>query len=129
MRLSQGIAMGANIPVVSKGESATLTVAEMNSSVYVTAAATLTLPEVVASSPSATQVTPGAMVCVYSTGANVVRINPNDADGIILNGAARATNGVDIYSAGAAGNFQCIQADSASGWTTWGASGTWTAGS
>jgi hypothetical protein len=129
VRLTQGIAMGANIPVVSKGESATLSVAEMNSSVYVTAAATLTLPEVVASSPSATQVTPGTMVCVYSTGANVVRINPNDADGIRMNSATRGTNGVDIYSAGAAGNFICIQADSASGWTTWGASGTWTAGS
>ena len=127
VRLTQGIAMGANIPVVSKGESATLSVAEMNSSVYVTAAATLTLPEVVASSPSATQVTPGAVVCVYSTGANVVRVDVNANDRMRLNGTAQ-TNGVDIYSAGAAGNFGCFQADSASGYTSWGLSGVWTQG-
>ncbi len=129
MRLAQGMAFGGNNVIVDKSANASLTPSEMNGSVYVSAAATITLPEVVASSPSSSQVTPGAVVCVYSTGANVVRINPNDNDGIRMNSATRGTNGVDIYSAGAAGNFICIQADSASGWTTWGASGTWRAGS
>ena len=114
---------------VSNAGSITLTVAQMNTWVFITAAGTVDLPEVVASSPTVSQVTPGAWSCVYSTVAGAVRVNPHANDGISLNGAARSANGTDIYSASAVGDFICLIADSASGWSTLGRSGTWTVGS
>jgi hypothetical protein len=109
--------------VINQGVSYTLGTDDpleaYGSIVRVTAAATITLPAVVI----------GMTTCVYSTTAATVRINPNASDGIILNGAARQTDGVDIYSSSGAGDFICLFGDSADGWTTLGRSGTWTLGS
>ena len=68
----------------------------------------------------------GMSCCVYSTTAAAVVINPDDADRIVLNGTAKA-DGAALTSASAAGDFICLIADSAAGWTTLGRSGTWTA--
>lgn len=67
----------------------------------------------------------GASLCVYSTTAAAIVINPDNADRIILDGTALA-DGDSITSASAAGDFICIMADSAAGWVTLGRSGTWT---
>jgi hypothetical protein len=105
------------IKVTDKSDNATLTTAEMSGGmIRVTAAKTMTLPAVAI----------GNSACVYSTGANVVKIRPNGSDGFVLNGVTRDTDGHGIYSAGAAGDFICFYGDSADGWTTLGRSGTWT---
>ncbi len=70
----------------------------------------------------------GKSFCTYSEGAYVVRVNPNGAEYIRLNGTLQAT-GVDIYSAGAAGDYICMIANTTNVWTTLGRSGTWTQGS
>lgn len=67
----------------------------------------------------------GMNICVYSTTAAAVVINPDDADRIILDGTA-LSDGDSITSASAAGDFICLIGDSADGWTTLGRSGTWT---
>ena len=90
-----------------------------------TTAMTLTLPNVDAASGT------GQSVCMYSTTASVIRVNPNDADKIRLSGTLGAS-GVDIYSAGAAGNFICLMvtdfATDVAHWTTLGSQGTWAVG-
>lgn len=70
----------------------------------------------------------GKHFCVYSEGANVVRVNPNGAEYIRNAGTLQAT-GVDIYSAGSAGNYVCLVANTTNVWTTLDVSGTWTQGS
>jgi hypothetical protein len=111
------------IPIINKSTAYTIGTDDATEAygglVRVTAAATMTLPAVVI----------GMNVCVYSTTAATVRVDPNASDGIILNGAARQTDGVDIYSDSTAGAFICLFGDSADGWTTLGRSGTWTLGS
>lgn len=76
----------------------------------------LTLPAVAA----------GMSVCVYSTDALTKVVDPNGSDGIRM-GAARDTDGHKITSPGAIGDFVCLVADSADGWTVLGKSGTWVA--
>jgi hypothetical protein len=70
----------------------------------------------------------GKSFCAYSEGAYVVRVNPNGAEYIRLNGTLQAT-GVDIYSSGTAGDYICLVANTTNVWTTLGRSGTWTQGS
>ena len=77
---------------------------------------TLTLPAVAA----------GMSVCLYSTDAEIKRVDPNSSDGLRM-GAARDTDGDAIASTAAIGAFVCLVADSADGWTVLGKSGTWTA--
>ena len=103
--------------IVSKSSGATLTDNEMYGVVWVTAEAIITLPAVEV----------GQSVCVYSTTAALVTVNPNDNDRIILDGAA-LSDGVAILSESAAGDFVCLIGDSAAGWTTLGMSGAWTEG-
>ena len=67
----------------------------------------------------------GMSLCVYSTTAAAVVINPDNSDRIILNGTALA-DGDSITSASGAGDFICLMADSSAGWVTLGRSGTWT---
>lgn len=98
--------------------------------VYATGTFTLTLPEVVASNPTSSQVVAGSSFCVETIGAYTVTIDPNGNDGIILahSSATRDTNGDAISNTSAAtGDSVCLIADSASGWTTLGSRGTWAA--
>jgi hypothetical protein len=72
----------------------------------------------------------GHTVCLYSTGANAVVLDPHDDDKIRHNGTLLAA-GFTITSASAAGNFVCVVltdfATDVAHWTTMGMSGTWTA--
>jgi len=86
--------------------------------IYMTTAGAITLPAYTA----------GMNLCVFSTGAYVVRIDPNGTDKFVLNGTA-LTAGFDIYSSGTAGDYICMHANTTSTWTTLGRSGTWTSGS
>jgi len=98
--------------------------------VTATATMTLTLPEVVASNPTSSQVTQGASFCGMVIGAYTLTIDPNANDGIILTDSSgtRGTNGNYISNTSAAtGDMICLFADSASGWTTLGSRGTWAA--
>lgn len=67
----------------------------------------------------------GMNICVYSTTAAAVVVNPDDADDITLNGALLA-DGAAITSASGAGDFICLIAADATHWYTLGRSGTWT---
>ena len=83
---------------------------------FVTGARTITLPAVSA----------GMSACFYSISASAIIIDPNASDGIKLSGATRGTDGYYITnSSAAAGDYVCIVADSAAGWTTLGMNGTW----
>lgn len=88
--------------------------------IYVSAAVTITLPAV-----SSCGI--GSSVVIYSTGANTVTVDVDAGDRIVLDGTA-LDDGDTIDSAGAAGDFICLVADSADGWRTLGRSGTWTDG-
>lgn len=103
------------VKVTNKSADATLTDAEMDGFVFVTSGATMTLPAVEI----------GQTVCVYSTTAAEIDVDPNASDRIRLDGTALSV-GEKIYSAGAAGDFICLIGDSGDGWTTLGRSGTWT---
>ena len=105
------------IKVTNKSEGATLTSTEMDGMVFVTATAIIKLPPVII----------GSSVCIYSTTAAAISLDPDDADQIRLNGVLDATPGDSITSASGAGDFVCVIGDSAVGWTTLGISGVWTA--
>ncbi len=82
-------------------------------------ASTITLPVAVK----------GMVALVYSASAVVVRVDPG-ASVFRLNGVLYAnSSGIDIYSAGAAGDYIGVVATTAGVWTTLGRSGTWTLGS
>jgi hypothetical protein len=106
-----------HVKVTNKSTDATLSDAEMDGVVFVTATATITLPAVEI----------GQTVCVYSTTAAAVHVDVNASDRTRLNGTA-LSDGDKITSASAAGDFVCLIGDSADGWTTLGRSGTWTDG-
>jgi len=103
--------------VTNKSTDATLTDAEMNGMVFVTATATITLPAVEI----------GQSVCVYSTTAAAVHVKAGASDRIRLDGTD-LDDADKVTSASAAGDFICLIGDSAVGWTTLGRSGTWTDG-
>lgn len=67
----------------------------------------------------------GMNICVYSTTAAAVVVNPDDADDITLNGTLLA-DGAAITSASGAGDFICLIAADSTHWYTLGRSGTWT---
>jgi hypothetical protein len=67
----------------------------------------------------------GMSVCIYSTTAAAVVVDPNASDRIIYDGTAGA-DGENLTSASAAGDFICLIGDSADGWIALGSSGTWT---
>ena len=105
--------------VVNKSTATTLTDDEMDGMVFVSAAVKTDLPAVEI----------GQTVCFYSTTAATIIVDPNASDGIVLDGAARLTDGNTIENtSAAAGDFICLIGDSADGWTTLGMSGTWADG-
>jgi hypothetical protein len=67
----------------------------------------------------------GMNICIYSTTAAAIVVNPDDGDVITLNGTALSA-GDSITSASGAGDFICLMGVSDSSWLTLGRSGTWT---
>jgi hypothetical protein len=109
------IGMTINSDADGMTSSAMATAGMYGTMFFATGAGTWALPGAVA----------GMNFCVYSTGANAIIINPDDADVIVLNGAALSA-GDSITSASAAGDFICLVALDATNWYTLGRSGTWT---
>ena len=73
--------------------------------------------------------TKGYAAVYYSTGANTVKVDPeSDSMQFTLNGTATGTNGEELDSAGAAGDYIAIHNKSATSGHTLGRSGTWTDG-
>lgn len=70
----------------------------------------------------------GMNFCLYSTGANAIIINPDDADTITYDGT-KDTAGHQIASPEAAGDYICMIAYDATDWYVLGHSGTWVPGS
>ena len=103
-------------PDILVSTDTTLTIDQCKGQViYVTATATLTLPAVTDD---------GMLVTVYSTTAAAVMVNPDDADRIVLNGAAGGAG--KLTSDSQAGSFIVLHNDDADGWRTLGRSGVWT---
>jgi len=70
--------------------------------------------------------TPGYVAMYYSIGANVVTVDPqSDSMQFVLNGTATGTDGEELDSPGAAGDFIAIHNVSATSAYTLGRSGTW----
>jgi hypothetical protein len=85
---------------------------------YITAATTILHPA-----------TAGYVAMYYSTGANTVSVDPASGSmQFTLDGTATGTNGEELDSAGAAGDFITIHNVSATVGRTLGRSGTWTDG-
>lgn len=111
----------AGLDVISASTSTSLTAAQCRGSVvFVSAAATITLPAV-------SGVVEGGNVTIYSTGANLVKVDLNDSDRFILDGTA-LTDAHMLDSASGAGDYVTVIKDSSAGWTVIGRSGTWTDG-
>jgi len=115
-----GIISGG-LDVVDVSENTALTAAQcLGQLILVSAACTVTLPAV-------STVAEGGHVTVYSTGANLVKIDLNSSDRFILDGTA-LTDDHMLDSESAAGDYVTVIKDSAVGWTVVGRSGTWTDG-
>ncbi len=66
------------------------------------------------------------VACYYSTGANVIKVDPQSGSmQITLNGAPTGTNGEEIDSPGAAGDVICLQNQSATVAVSGGRTGVW----
>ena len=75
--------------------------------------------------PSASSVAPGASKCFMDTaGTGIVALSPQGSDNIILDGVA-ASNGEDINSPGAIGDYLCMYRTDSTTYRTVGRSGTW----
>lgn len=107
------ININSDINGMSQGEMTTARV--YGTMFFATGAGTWNLPAAAA----------GMSLCVYSTTAAAVVINPDDGDTIVLNGTALSA-GDSITSASAAGDFITLVALDANTWYTLGRSGTWT---
>ena len=113
------IAGGVN--VISIGENTALNAEQcLGSLCLVTGAYTVTLPAV-------STVAEGANVTIYSTGANVIKVDLDSGDRFILDGASIGDDHM-LDSPGAAGDYVTVVKDSAAGWTVIGRSGTWVDG-
>ena len=106
------------------GRSITKNTETMGTLHLATGAGTWVLPDIDAADGT------GHSVCVYSTGANAVVVDPDAEDRIRHNGTL-LTAGYTLTSASGAGNFVCLVVTDFSTdvahWTTMGISGTWTA--
>ncbi len=116
MDLGSGTIRGG-VSIESFGTAGTEAAAE-GQWIYITAAVTRTLPAVGTS---------GQSLCYYSTGDNVVTIDPTSSDVIVLNGTIQ-TGGFTIVSPGAAGDLVCLLSDGTN-WYTLGIGGVWVVGS
>lgn len=114
--------LSGKVGVITKAANYTLGTDSANEAygylLTMTATGTVTLPAVVV----------GMSVCVYSTTAAAVHVDPNASDRIILNGTA-LDDGDKLSSSSAAGDYICVIGESSSGWLTLGQSGVWTDGS
>jgi hypothetical protein len=90
----------------------------------------VTLPEIVASAPTAIQVVPGASICVMNKDANETTTIQSHANDKITLGGVQSSADRYIISTGSATSiniYACLLADAADNWTVMGYSGTWTA--
>ena len=88
---------------------------QSNSLFYISSATTILHPS-----------TADYSACYYSTGANVVKVDPQSGSmQITLNGAPTGTNGEEIDSPGAAGDEICLHNQSATVAVSHGRSGVW----
>ncbi len=111
------------VDIITTGSGDTLTIAQARGSyVFVTAAVTVTLPDVSGFDGSI-----GGNLCVYSTGANTIHVDVFATDRIVRDGTAQA-DGDKVTSPGTAGAFICFVNDTAVGWRTMGRYGAWTDG-
>lgn len=109
-----------NIQTLTFASSDTLTASQCNGQVvYVTSAATLTLPPVAE----------GMSVAIFTIGNVAVSIDPNASDRIWLDGAA-LDDGDKIDNSSTAGDIAVLTYYSADGWhaTTYSSTGGWTDG-
>jgi len=73
--------------------------------------------------------TAGYVACYYSTAANTIKVDPQSGSmQFTLNGTPTGTNGEELDSAGAAGDYICIHNQSATIGITLGRSGSWSDG-
>jgi hypothetical protein len=92
---------------------------------------TVTLPEIVATTPSATQVDIGASICIVARDDNeVLTVDCNILDSITLDGTKDTAgdsikNTVTVATGG--GDYVCLVAVEADNWMVMGYKGTWTA--
>jgi hypothetical protein len=115
------------IKVITKSSAYTLgtdSATELyGSAVIATAAMVLTLPDVDAAAGT------GQSVCMYSTTAAAISIDPDAEDKIRLNGVLGGAGGI-LTSASGAGDFACVVltdfASDVAHWTVFGKSGAWT---
>lgn len=115
-----GIICGG-IDVIDVSEDTALTAEQCcGSFVLVSAACTVTLPAV-------SGVAEGGHTTIYSTGANLVKVDLNSVDRFVLDGAALSDDHM-LDSESAAGNYITAVKDSAAGWTVVGRSGAFTDG-
>jgi len=88
----------------------------------------VTLPEIVASAPTAIQVTPGASLCAYNKDANEhFHLNPHDNDYLTIAGVLQDAAGKDVSTTASAtsiGDYICVVATSDTNWTVFGYKGT-----
>ena len=123
--VSTGVVQGKiNVIADADGRSITKDTETIGTLHLATGAGTWVLPDIDAADGT------GHSVCVYSTGANAVVVDPNAEDKIRNNGTL-LTAGYTLTSASEAGNFICFVVTDFSTdiahWTTMGMSGTWTA--
>lgn len=98
--------------------------------ILATAAIDITLPEIVASGATATQVNVGASLCIMSRDNNeAVTVHPNAADSFTPKDHAKQTAGNHIIetvtASTGAGNMICFVAAEADNWMQAGTIGTW----
>jgi len=115
-----GIISGG-LDVIDVSENTELTAAQCLGSVcFVSGAYTVTLPAV-------STVNEGGHVTIYSTGANLVKLDLDSSDRFVLDGTALADDHM-LDSEGAAGDYVTVVKDSDAGWTVVGRSGAWSDG-
>lgn len=108
------------IPSVSDADGRSISAAEAYGYMHwATGAGTWNLPAAVA----------GMSLCIYSTTAAAIVINPDDADVIVLDGVADTAGHQIANGTGTAGDFICFIAIDGTNWHSMGKRGTWTAGS
>jgi len=113
--------ISGGLDVIDVGENTALTDAQcLGTLVLVSGAYTVTLPAV-------SGVAEGANVTIYSTGANLIKVDLDDNDRFVLDGTA-LTDAHMLDSESAAGDYVTVVKDSAAGWTVIGRSGAWTDG-
>ena len=116
--------ISGKVKVATDADGKTLTKLECKGSMQMaTGAGTWNLPDIDAADGT------GWTVCVYSTGANDVNVNPDDEDKIRAAGTVLAAGAEIDQVTAAAGDYVCLMVTDFDSdiaiWTTLGMSGTW----